>query len=345
MPPKAKHAIVGASAAGRWLNCPPSVRISEFFPETPSAAAEEGTTAHAWAEKALKNDAARMPKDLEEYIYSYCDFVQDKELQKLFIEQEVNLSGYVPEGFGTVDAFGINDSTLHIFDYKHGKGIKVDAEENPQLKIYALGILDSFGFLFDKDIEKIELHIIQPRLYNFSSWEVSPADLTAWGEKTLKPLALKAFNGEGDFKPGDWCTFCRAKGVCKFRVFDALTACINLKDAGKVLDAAANAKKALADFEDHIFKEALKGERIPGYELIEKPGNRRIVDAAPILEFCKENGVDPYAVPKLRGIGEFEKLLGKKFFNENFSQCLGQSTKKELRKVEDVDLFDGIYKN
>ena len=224
MPPKG-HAVLSASSSHRWLNCNPSARLEEEFEDHETEAAAEGTSAHALAEhklrRALKLRSTR-PKsqfdsdEMEGYTDSYVDFVMEQlECARQYcsdpmvlIEQKLDFSCYVPDGFGTGDCLIIADKSLHIIDFKYGLGVLVDAYENPQMMLYALGALRIFDSLYD--IEEVSMSIFQPRRENVSTWTISVTDLKSWAEDTLKPKAELAFAGEGEFVPGSWCQFCKA---------------------------------------------------------------------------------------------------------------------------------------
>ena len=229
------HAILSASASHRWLMCPPSVRLCEQFPgDGGSEYAAEGTEAHELCEFKLKTALGMEAEDPTPNLTRYSEEMDDcangyathvlslvekvKETcsdPKVLIEQRVDFSQWVPEGFGTADCIIVSDGTLHIVDYKHGLGVLVEAENNPQMKCYALGALDLFDVLYD--IDTISMTIYQPRRENISTWEISREELLQWAENTLKPIASLAFAGEGKFCAGEWCGFCKAKHACRAR--------------------------------------------------------------------------------------------------------------------------------
>ena len=231
MPPS-KHAVLSASGAHRWLHCNPSARLELEFADRETEAAAEGTAAHALAEhklkKALKLRSRKpvSPYDCDEmdaYTDGYVEFVleQLEEAKALcadplvLIEQRLDFSCYVPDGFGTGDCLIVVDKLLHIIDFKYGQGVLVDAEENPQMMLYALGALRQFDHLYD--IAQVAMSIYQPRRENVSTWTISVEQLMEWAEQTLKPKAEMAYQGEGDYVPGPWCTFCKAAVKCRAR--------------------------------------------------------------------------------------------------------------------------------
>ena len=234
-----KHALLSASSSKRWLSCTPSARLEEQFKDEPggSVYAEEGTAAHALAEHKLKKALKRRSKrpvsdyhcdEMEECTDGYVAFAMEQvELARqeckdpvVLIEQRLDYSAYVPEGFGTGDLLIVADHVLTVIDLKYGKGVAVDAEWNPQMMLYGLGALELFDALYD--IEVIRMTIYQPRLESVSTWEISVKDLMEWVEMELKPKAVLAIKGEGEFHSGDWCRFCKAKNTCRARAEEYL---------------------------------------------------------------------------------------------------------------------------
>lgn len=239
------HARLSASGAKRWMACPRSVALEETLPETESEYAKEGTEAHSWAERILN---AHVNNDLEEvkrleaklielnpemhanvieYV-STCLEVQEEGILKngwamLLVEQRVDFSRYVPGGFGTTDCTVITEGHMTVLDLKYGKGVKVDAPENPQPRLYALGNLEEWDWLYD--IKTVNTMIVQPRLNHVSTESLKATDLYRWAEDEVKPKALLASEDKGEYVPGDHCKFCKARKVCKARarhVFQAL---------------------------------------------------------------------------------------------------------------------------
>lgn len=227
-----KHAILSASGAHRWLECTPAARLELEFKDQESTAAAQGTAAHNLCEHKLKKALHIRSKrpvsefnddEMEEHSDAYVEYVleQLEEVKKnckdplVLIEERLDFSCYVPEGFGTADTIIIGDKNLHIIDMKYGQGILVYAEDNPQMKLYALGALASYESLYD--IEEVTMHIFQPRRENVSAWTISVDELKKWAENDLKVKAKMAFEGKGEYIPGDWCTFCRAAVKCRAR--------------------------------------------------------------------------------------------------------------------------------
>ena len=233
----ADHAVLSASGSHRWLNCTPSARLELEFENTGSEAAREGTAAHALCEHKLKRALhmrSRRPvsdydsDEMEECTDTYVDFVMEQyeaakqvcEDPVILIEQRLDFSCYVPDGFGTGDCLIISDDRLHIIDFKYGMGVLVEAEGNPQMKLYALGALAVYDALYD--IREVSMTIFQPRRENVSTWTIPVEDLKAWAENELKPRAKMAYDGEGEYLPGEWCTFCRAAVRCRARAEEKL---------------------------------------------------------------------------------------------------------------------------
>ncbi len=342
------HAFLSASASHRWILCPPSAKLNAEVSEKPSAFAEEGTLAHELGEIKLKLLTKEISKakynqilkkiktseyycqEMEEFTDSYVDIVMEKYGEALSttkdtiinIEERLNFSHIVPEGFGTGDVVIVSDRKLIICDLKYGKGVEVSAEENSQMMLYALGALEVYGDLYD--IEDVEMCIIQPRLGNLSCWELSAGDLEGWAEEIVKPSAEKAFKGEGEFNPGDkQCRFCRIKDTCRARAdymldfldeFDYRPAdIISNEEISKILDRADDTLKWIKEIQEYALDEALKGENFPGYKVVEGRSVRKITDEAEAIKKLEEKGYRPEETTntKIKGFGDLEKLTGK----------------------------------
>ena len=264
------HALLSASSSKQWLNCPPSARLQENFPNESSVYAEEGTFAHSICEYKVKkylHERVRRPQseefyteELEQSTDAYYEFVVGviEEMKQngceplVLVEERVDYSHIAPSGFGTADMLIIGHDAegrgiLHICDYKNGKGVFVDAYHNSQMMLYAIGALHAYGYIYP--IEIVRMTIIQPRLDNISTYECSREELEAWGE-SIKPMAKMAYEGKGDQKAGDWCRFCRAKPVCRACKEEALALC---REEFLDLDAGAfseDPRAAPADMEE-----------------------------------------------------------------------------------------------
>lgn len=336
-----KHAILSASSSHRWLACPPSAKLCAKETNKSSPYAQQGTDAHALCEykvlKALGRDSPDPTENLDYFDTEmddcsdqYCSYVCEQ-LQKaktlcidpqILIEQRLDFSRWVPEGFGTGDCLIVADKILHIIDFKYGVGILVEAENNPQMMCYALGALDIYDGIYD--IEEVRMTIFQPRRENISSWDISKADLLAWAENMLKPAAELAIKGEGDFHAGDHCQFCAVKAICRKRAEYNLELAkydfempVNLDQAeiSAILPRIDELIAWAGDVKEFALQSALSGTKYPGFKVVEGRSTRRFTDEAAVAEAVTNNGFDPYE-KKLLGITAMTSLLGKKRFEE-----------------------------
>lgn len=335
------HALLSASSASRWIACPPSVRLTEEIPDQTSTFAQEGTDAHELCaylvEKALGRKA-RDPTDSLEY-YSeemqecaeeYRNYVLAQiEMAKsrspdplVLIEQRLNLARWVPDGFGTGDCVIVADGLLQVIDYKHGLGILVEADHNPQMMCYALGALDIFEGLYD--IETITMTIFQPRRGNISTFELTKDELLDWAEKELAPKAQLAYKGQGEMQSGKHCQFCKLKAVCRKRAEDNLAlarmefadpSTLDAQDIAEILPKIDQLTSWANDVKAYAFEEATAGRIIPGYKLVEGRSTRKFTDESKVAQAVLDIGLDPYE-KKLLTITAMSKLLGKKQFND-----------------------------
>lgn len=337
------HALLSASGAHKWLHCPPSARLEETLPERESTYANEGRLAHEIAElklrkafiepMGLRSFNSRLKKLQENPLYqeemlhhtdSYLDYVSSvthgyPTPPYIAIEKRLDFSGYVPEGFGTGDCIVIHGDTLHVIDFKYGKGVPVSAEENPQMMLYAIGAYEAYAILYP--ISKVKLAIVQPRIGEPSEWEMPVTDLLAWGD-SIKPIAQKAFAGEGEFNSGEHCRFCRAKARCRARSdfnlaleaqYPMKPPIISNEELGQILVKAQNLAKWAKDLEEYALGECLKGNEIPGWKAVEGRGSRVYTDIDQAFSVLIANGIEevmlyerkPLTVPNV------EKLLGK----------------------------------
>lgn len=349
----AAHARLSASSAARWLNCPPSVRLCEQFPDSGSQYAEEGTFAHALAELFLRYNNSEITKrqfnarlkkmqedpwyskEMEEYITSYAGLVWE-ELNEArascpdafaLFEQKVDFSRYVPDGFGTADVTIISDDTLQVIDLKYGKGVEVSAKGNPQLRLYGIGAYLEHSLLYD--IQKVKMTIIQPRISNLSTEEISVDDLLSWAEDYVKPRAELAAAGKGDLKVGDHCRFCKAFAVCKAqRDYQMELAQMDFaepdllddEEISEVLSRVDGLVKWAEAVKDYAFHMALDEHvKFDGWKLVEGRSVRKYTDISKIEEILANNGYAPmdiYKPKELKGITEMTKLLGSKTFDD-----------------------------
>jgi len=370
------HAILSASGASKWLNCPPSARLEAQFPDSTSEAADEGTLAHSLGElliahrrgnvsskqyrEALKplQESKHYSKLLHEYADGYALYVLETLAAAqahtpdaaLFTEQRLDLRAYIPDGFGTGDAAVVADGTLDVIDLKYGKGVLVPAEGNPQLAIYALGWLEAYSFMYD--IQRVRLHIYQPRMNNIATTEVLAEDLKFWGVNFVQNAANLAYNGLGTAHAGSHCKFCKAKKVCKVYAENAVSVVaddfaefvatepqvpVNMSTAvpfmtdeeiASVLSKAEAFKEWLNTVQEYALTEALAGRRKwPGYKLVTGRSVRKITDESAAEKVLIKNGYDRtklYKPQQLVGVTEIEKLTGK----AEFDRLLGELVQK-----------------
>lgn len=336
-----RHAVLSASSSHRWLNCNPSARLEQEFEGYETEAAAEGTAAHALAEhklrKALKM-RSRKPiskfdsDEMDVYTDGYVEFVLESLEEarqhcsdpKILIEQQLDFSCYVPDGFGTGDCIIVADKFLHVIDLKFGQGVVVNATENPQMMLYALGALLIFDCLYD--IETVSMTIYQPRRENVSTWSISVKKLYNWAEQTLKPKAELAYKGEGEYHPGAWCQFCKAAVKCRARAEAKLELAKYefaqpplLTDAeigdilGKLDDLTKWANDIIAYAQDAAISH---GKEWPGYKLVESRTNRKYSDEEAVIKAAHAAGYTDIFSKSLISITEMEKLMGKKTFAE-----------------------------
>ena len=350
------HALLSASGSHRWMACPPSARLEECCQNKESDAAKEGTVAHELCElkvkvqlgedvsmseyEALKENPL-FTKEMDACTNIYADYCIDtaKEEDGLpLIEVELDLSSYIPEGFGTVDCVIVSEKTLHVIDFKYGRGVEVSPVENSQLMIYALGAYDLYSPIYD--FETVKLTIVQPRLSaEPKTWECSIQDLLDFGEK-LKPIAALAFKGGGEFAPSEHtCLFCKAKYTCRARADKNLaTMFLQEKDPytlsndeiGEILAMVSDFPKWIKDLEDYALEQLLSGNEIKGYKAVEGRSSRVWSDEKKAFEIIIEDGTeekDLYETTPL-SLAKIEKLLGKK----KFASLVGEYVTKSQGK-------------
>lgn len=343
-----KHALLSPSAAHRWLNCTAAPLLEKDVEDKGSVYAEEGTLAHAYCAKKikdfLKRDSSGEDKEIaeladkyhtgemDEYTDTYKTIVLEKfnaaraktSDAQLLIEVKLDFSKFVPDAFGTADAVIIADGLMEIIDFKYGKGVKVSAHDNPQMKIYALGAYEAFSFEYN--ITRVKMTIVQPRIDNLSEFETSISDLLWWTRTVLTPKAEEAFSGQGKQSPGAWCQFCKVKSRCKALAktcVDTTTANPDPKLIGKedmesvILPKLATIKTWLAGVEEYALEQALSGVEYSGYKIVEGRSIRRITDQEAVMSLLDKEGYakETYVKPtELRSITDLERLIGKKRF-------------------------------
>ena len=335
------HAILSASSSHRWLHCLPSARLELEFENKNGEAAKEGTAAHALSEHKLKKALRIRSKrptseydsdEMEECTDAYVDFIMEQvELARksctdpiVLIEQRLDFSCYVPDGFGTGDCVIISDDRLHIVDFKYGMGVLVDAEDNPQMKLYALGALEIYDSLYD--IKEISMTIFQPRRENVSTWTVPVEELKAWAEEELKPKAAKAYQGEGEYMPGSWCAFCRASTRCRARADENLKLAqmefkmpplLTDSEIEEVLTILPDLTKWANEITAYATDAAVNhGKEWHGFKVVEGRSVRKYKDENAVAEKAVISGYKDIYRKSLIPMTEMQKLMGKTKFEE-----------------------------
>ena len=374
MPTPEKHALLSASSASRWLKCTAAPRYEEQFPENTTDYAEEGRLAHAICElKVIKQFTTqltprtfttRLKKLKENPLYQdemdktsdlYLEHLTERAMQydtkpNVAVEVRVDFAEYVPEGFGTCDCIMIGGDTLNITDYKHGKGVPVSAENNSQMRLYALGALKRYKPVYGGSIKKVCMTIDQPRIQTEPSSEtITVEELLAWGE-SIKPIAAKAYMGLGEFKPGEHCRFCRGKAQCKARAaintaLEEFKDCVPEKgekpplfgqgvltdeEIGGLLVRGKELVAWYKDLEEYALSTILKGGTIPGWKAVAGRSNRTFTDTEAALNAAMAAGYDKSLLYDLKPktLTELEKLMGK----AEFADKLGSFVVKPVGK-------------
>ncbi len=358
------HALLSASGSHKWLVCSPSARLEEGFENKTSSYMAEGTLAHAIAELKVKNyfldpmgkrkfnsEMKKLQKsefyneEMQGYTDTYLDYLKELALKSnikpsVAVEVKIDYSKYAKEGFGTADCIMAMGNELHIIDFKYGKGVPVSAEDNPQLKLYALGALEKYKIIYP--IMHIVLHIVQPRLDNISNYTLLRAELEQWGNDIVIPAANKAYMGLGEFTPGEHCRFCKAKGCCSARAEKNLRAIEDFKpidygpkkqhtelesvakgildnsEIGIILSQIEDVDSWVKDLKSYALEAILQGADIKGWKAVEGKSNRAITDVDKAFEVIKDYGVDEALLYERKPltITALEKLLTKKTFND-----------------------------
>ena len=333
------HALLSASSAHRWLNCPPSAIAATTYKDEGSEFAAEGTLAHEVAEAMARNGGcfgvgdelfdqrhADITHEMLDCAGEYSDYILEhikSPTATVLLEQRVDFSPWVPEGFGTCDCIILQDDTMTVIDYKYGKGVAVDAVNNPQLRLYALGALNDFGIAYD--VTKVETHIFQPRINNVDSEAMTADELLAWGD-SIKPIAEKAAKGKGTYKAGTHCKFCPHAGKCR-----ALTALCTEKvnaygvsakvptlaphEVAEVLELEPVINLWLKSVKAQAMQTLMDGGEVPGFKVVEgKLGNRKWKDEIEVLNalICSGYEKEDVTETKLLSPAGMDKAIGKK---------------------------------
>jgi len=336
-----KHAVLSASSSERWIHCPPSARLCENYDDVSSDYAAEGTDAHTLCEYRLKLALGHPAEDpienltwyneeMEECAEAYTAYVmelveaakQAGSTPTVLIEQRVDFSRWVNDGFGTADCIVIANGTLNIVDYKHGKGVEVSAEENSQMKLYALGALEIIDYIYD--IQDIQMTIFQPRKSNVSIYSTPKDTLLEWAEGDLSRQAKLAYEGQGDFSCGEWCRFCKAKAECRERANANLElaryefqapALLTDEEIADVLGKVDALTAWASDVKEYALQQAVSGKEWSGWKLVEGRSNRKYTSEALVAATVEGAGFDPYE-RKVLGVTAMQKMLGKSRFEE-----------------------------
>lgn len=381
-----KHAILSPSAAHRWLHCTPAPRVEAEFPETTSEYAEEGRLAHSVCELAAKKKFTVMnnrtynsrlkklkadPKWDDEMLSTAATYVEHltehamrfEHAPYIALEVQVDITDYAPEAFGTCDCVMIGGDELIITDYKHGKGVPVSAQDNPQMLLYALGALKLYRPIYGDMIRRVSTYIDQPRLGSYDGASMTVEELLAWGE-SIKPKAAAAFMGTGEFAPGEWCRFCRAKAKCRARAnqntaledfkdciplgrsipmqaeYDATgfkpSNCLTDEEIGALLVRAEGLVAWYNDLKEYALAACLNGKTIPGWKAVEGRSTRAWTDQDAALEALMAGGVEEAIiydrVPKT--LAQLEKVIGKQRFGELVGGMITKSPGKPALAAE-----------
>lgn len=349
------HALLSASGASRWINCTPSPRLEEELNivDAGSDFAKEGTLAHEFGDLGLQLLSGQTPKkviekemvrqrknklytdEMEPQVEKYTDYVMEQltaaqqvdDLAILSIEEKLDLTHLIEDGFGTGDAIVIADGTLEVIDLKYGKGIQVEADDNDQLKLYGLGALDNYDMMYD--IHTVRLTIVQPRLDHISTWTIPVSHLHAWADKIVRPKAKMAYAGEGKTCAGDWCKWCKVKPRCRRLAEDALSLAKHEFKKPDLLEddellAVYKQIKGLTDWAaavaSFIKSEAIAGKKWEGYKLVEGRSVRKWADEKAVYDHLIAGyDADKIQNTKMKGIGDITKLVGKVSFAKHLT--------------------------
>ena len=343
------HARLSASGSHRWMACPPSVRLSEQFEDKSSVYAEEGTFLHELSELKLHRYLGDMPREViarqydehrdnefysdeaetvtDEYVNFCIETIEAVKLScpdpLIMVEHRLDYSAYVPEGFGTGDLIIVADGVLEVIDFKGGRGVRVDADHNSQLMLYGLGALLEFDPLYD--IRSVRMTIVQPRLSNTSTFEMEADALLQWAEMEVRPRALLAFEGKGDFCAGEHCRFCKARHTCRARgEYHMRLAERDFKqphllsdtEIADILPVAESLSHWVEDLLAYVTQQAVEGKQWPGYKLVAGRSTRKYTSEAEVIKAANEAGFTDIYKTSLLSVGELEKRIGKKKFRD-----------------------------
>ena len=346
------HALLSASSADRWLHCPPSAVVAESYPTQDTDFTREGTLAHAVAEATAKfrlgyafpfkelQEDKEIPQEMKDCAYAYADYIQEQirnDGAVVLLEQRVDFSPWVPDGFGTADCIILQGDTMDVIDYKYGQGVAVSAEDNPQMKLYGLGALNDYGIAYD--VKTVRLHIFQPRINNISVDSLEVDELMAWAENTVKPTAAEASKGEGAYAAGSWCKFCPHAGRCR-QLTETCTQYVETHSLRVPVPVLADWEVAevlameplitlwLKRIKAQALNTLMDGGEIPGWKVVEgKLGNRKWTDELQVADALKAAGygLNDYTETKLLSPAAMDKAIGKKKVAELLTELIDRS--------------------
>lgn len=363
------HARLSASGSAKWLNCPGSVRLESEFPDRDTAASAEGTLAHSLGELkinfalgnitrnqyirrcrqlARENGLDELPADMQEYTDSYRNFVIERYNKRkaiwgnaeIVVEEQLDYSAYVPGGFGTGDCIIISPGTIDIIDFKYGKGVLVPAENNSQLRLYALAALEEYNFICDVDV--INYIIFQPRMDNVSEESTKAAELREWGQSEVKPRAALTLDENAECIAGEYCDshFCKARAVCraynaqrlKLAEFDfEAPSKLSFEELSDILEIAPKINKWCELVSAYALEQAVhNGVKFPGFKLVEGRSNRVITDKDKVEQvlIARGYGEDEIIERSLIGLTKLERLIGKDELNSIIGKYIAKPAGK-----------------
>ena len=343
------HALLAPSSAHRWMHCTPSAVLESKFPDTTSAAATEGTLAHEIGEAKLRHHfytkdfnkrkltaaLTKLKKDplyqpeMDGYTDEYKDFVHSAALAfehtpHVVIETSLDLSDYVPGCFGTADCILIGGGVMHVIDFKYGKGVQVSAKQNEQMTLYALGAYKRYQIVYQ--IDKVRMSIVQPRIGNYDTWEIGVDQLMHFAA-VVKDRAALAIDGAGDYVPGEWCQFCRARKECRARAEENIKLAylvgqkpplISNDEVGTYLRIGEDVASWLSDLKEYALGQCLAGNTVSGWKAVEGRASREWTDMEAAFERIIEAGTDEAMLYERRplSLAQTEKLIGVKAFRD-----------------------------
>lgn len=363
-----EHALLSASGSHKWLNCPGSARLEAEYEDPQTSYSKEGSLAHSIGELKLQKLFTRMNKstytrrlnklkqqemyqaEMEHCTDVYRDYVQEIAMSYeaepyVEVERKLDYSEYAPEGFGTADCIVVGENTLHVVDYKHGKGVEVSAGNNPQMMLYAIGAIKEFDWIYD--VKTVILHIVQPRRENISRWETTAKSLQEWGENTVKPAAQKAFDGVSEYVPGEYCSksFCKARHSCRYRAkpYEAMQdfqgvfpTSLSPSEISRYLKMTEGLEKWASELREYAKKKILEGVAIPAFKVVEGSSRRTFRDVDTAIEILKKHQYDEAMLYERKPLtlAQMEKVVGKAEFMQLLADEIVKPTGKPTLVLE-----------